>query len=142
MALEGVVLNLGAGGDSIGTDNVGGLNYEVVKQAFGAEGSIELVEDANPLPTKEYSGTGTSSTANITNVSSTALASNSNRRGATFQNEGTATVYLKLGATASTTSYTVQIREGSYYEVPYGYVGIIDAITSASTATLRVTELT
>lgn len=50
MALEPVVLNLGSGGDSIGTDKISGTNYEVVKQAFGDVGSLEVVSASNPLP--------------------------------------------------------------------------------------------
>ena len=48
---------------------------------------------------------------------------------------------MKLGSTASTTSYTLQIAVGGYYEVPFGYTGAIDGITSSGTAQLRVTEL-
>ncbi len=49
---------------------------------------------------------------------------------------------VQLGAAASLTAYTVQIVVGSYYEVPFGYTGIITGITVSSTAVLRVTELT
>jgi hypothetical protein len=51
---------------------------------------------------------------------------------------------MKLGATASTTSYTLQIASGGYYESPFNgiYTGAVDGITSASTAQLRITELT
>lgn len=50
MALDTVVLNPGAGGDSIGVDNIGGADYEVVKQAFGVEGDLNLVSTSVPLP--------------------------------------------------------------------------------------------
>jgi hypothetical protein len=55
MALDPIVLNLGSGGDSIGSDNVGGVNYEIVKAAFGAVGTVTLVEAAAPLPVTWYS---------------------------------------------------------------------------------------
>jgi hypothetical protein len=51
------------------------------------------------------------------------------------------TALVKLGSTASATSYTVKIITDAYYEVPFGFTGIITGITASGTATLRVTEL-
>lgn len=86
-----------------------------------------------------------SSVANSTS-SVTALASNAARRGATLFNDDTAvsgaSVKLKLGATASATSFSAVILPQGYYEVPFGYTGVIDAIASAATGNLRITELT
>lgn len=50
MALSDVELNLGAGGAKIGVDTIAGTSYEVVKQAFGAAGSMTPVDADNPLP--------------------------------------------------------------------------------------------
>lgn len=69
------------------------------------------------------------------------LAPNPNRIGATVYNEGTASCYLKLGSGVSTTSYTLQIANGGYYELPYRYTGQIEGVTASSTAQLRVTEV-
>lgn len=69
------------------------------------------------------------------------LSPNTNRIGATIYNEGTAVCYMKLGTDASTTSYTLQIANGGYYELPYRYTGPIEGVTSSSTALLRVTEI-
>lgn len=91
-------------------------------------------------------GTATQSSVNNSASSVTALAANTTRRGATIFNDDTAvtgaTVKLKLGATASSTSFSVIIAPQGYYEVPFGYTGIIDAIASAATGALRITELT
>jgi hypothetical protein len=76
-------------------------------------------------------------------TSVTLLASAAARMGATFANDSTATLYLKLGATASTTSYTVLIPPGGYYELPgYGgiYSGVIDGIWSSAAGNCRVTS--
>ena len=70
------------------------------------------------------------------------LASNANRLGATVFNDSTADLYLKLGATASTTSFTVKMAAGSYFEVPFNYTGAIDGIWSSATGSARITELT
>lgn len=73
----------------------------------------------------------------------TLLASNANRLGATVTNDSTQILYVKLGATATATSYTVRMLPGDYYEVPFGYTGIIDGIWAAdASGAARVTELT
>jgi len=89
--------------------------------------------------------------ATLSNVSGSAssvtvLAANTGRLGATVTNDSSALLYLKLGATASTTSYTVVLAGNAsapfaYYELPFGYTGIIDGIWSSATGTARVTEL-
>lgn len=89
-----------------------------------------------------YSTGSTQSSVSVTNSNTTILASNVARLGATIYNEGSAVCYMKLGSTASTTSYTMQIASGGYYEVPFNYTGIITGITSSGTAQLRITELT
>lgn len=86
--------------------------------------------------------TGTVSTASVTNSNTTVLAANNQRLGATIYNEGTVNALIKLGSTASATSYTVRLIPDAYYEVPFGYTGIITGITASGTATCRVTELT
>lgn len=89
------------------------------------------------------------STSTVTSVASSAtsvslLASNASRIGATFFNESTQICYLKLGATASTSSYTVQLVAGAYYELPFQnkmYTGTIDAIWASANGNMRITEL-
>ncbi len=86
---------------------------------------------------------GTSAVTQVTsaNTTGTLLASNSARVGATIQNDSTQVLYLKLGATASTTSYTCKMASGSYYEVPFGYTGIIDGIWASANGFAYVTEM-
>jgi hypothetical protein len=87
-------------------------------------------------------------TSTVTSVSASAssttiLAANNVRRyNAAIYNDSTATLYLKLGATASVTSFTVRMEAYSYYEVPGDYTGVIDGIWSSATGAARVTELT
>lgn len=92
---------------------------------------------------------GTSSTATSSSVASSAtsvqlLASNTSRKNATFFNDSTSILYLKLGTTASTSSYAVQIPSNGYYELPNGsvYTGEIDGIWSSANGNVRITELT
>ena len=71
------------------------------------------------------------------------LASTAGRKGASFFNDSTQVCYLKLGTTASATSYTVKMAAGSFYELPHPvYTGRIDAIWTSANGSLLVTELT
>lgn len=89
-------------------------------------------------------------TATLTNVASSAstgtvLASNANRLGCIITNDDANPVYIKFGATASATSYTLVIPSGGTYTMPRGelYTGIIDGIWAADgSGSARVTELT
>jgi len=40
-----------ASGTPIGTDDIAGVHYQVVKVAYGEDGSVSFVSDGNPLPT-------------------------------------------------------------------------------------------
>lgn len=90
-----------------------------------------------------------SSTATLSSVSGSAsstslLASNASRLGATFFNDSSAILWLKLGTTASTTSFTVRLMPNDFWEIPgtYIYTGAIDGIWALSTGAVRITELT
>lgn len=86
-------------------------------------------------------GTSANVASSVSNV--TLLASNTNARARTIYNDSaSATLYAKLGTTASLTSFTVAISAGGYYEVPGNYTGIIDGIWSAAVGSARVTEIT
>lgn len=88
--------------------------------------------------------TGTVTSVSDTASSTTLLASNAARLGATFFNDSTATLYLKYGATASTSSFTARLDPGGYHELPHpAYTGIVDGIWSAdASGAVRVTEAT
>lgn len=47
---DGTILNLGAGGDTIATEDIAGLKYELVKIGFGSAGVFTRVDAANRLP--------------------------------------------------------------------------------------------
>lgn len=91
-------------------------------------------------------------TATLSNVggsasSVTLLSANSARIGATITNDSSALLYIKFGATASTTSYVVVLSGAAaapfaYYEVPAGYTGRIDGIWASATGNARVNEMT
>jgi len=91
----------------------------------------------------------TYSTSSVTSVVSAAtstsiLASNVNRRMAIMVNDSDKNAYVKLGSTASATSFSYKLTPGQTLELPSPvYTGAIDAIWDASpTGSMRVTELT
>jgi hypothetical protein len=139
-------VNIQDGGNSITVDGTFWQATQPVSGTFWqATQPVSLASTTitGTVTTKEVrSATPTQTSVSVTSASTSILASNANRLGATITNEGTAICYLKLGATASVTSYSCQVASGGYYEVPFAYTGAIDGITSASTAQLRITEIT
>lgn len=97
---------------------------------------------ATPVPVSTTPVVATTST--VTNVVSTAtnqtlLAANANRKKVVLFFEGS-TQYVKLGATASASSYTYKIAANNTSLEITGYTGIIDSLGTAGKAIL-VTEL-
>lgn len=123
------------------TDTVESTDLAVVVALKGSASSALPV-----APAASATSEVTRVPANAANV--TLKAANANRRGLAVQNSATSNLYLKLGATADLTagaeSYTVKVVPGAYYEVPFGYTGIVDGIWDAADATgeALVTEVT
>ena len=102
---------------------------------------IVVAADGAPI------GTGANpSTATLTNVASSAssvtlLSANTSAKLRSIFNDSTTVLYVKYGATASTSSYTVQIPAGGYYEFPQPlYNGRVDGIWASANGNARVTE--
>lgn len=67
--------------------------------------------------------------------------SNSTRRMAMVYNESTGNLYVKLGSTASVTSYTYKIPPGGGYEIPTpAYILPMDGIWDIANGNARCTE--
>jgi hypothetical protein len=112
------------------------------KTALVESTATVTVAPSGTFTTKETrAATPTQSSVAGTASSTTLLASNANRLGATIYNDSTAVLYVKLGATGSATSYTVQVPANGYYEVPFFYTGTIDGLWGSATGNARVTEL-
>lgn len=57
-------------------------------------------------------------------------------------NDSTADLYLKYGAAASSTSVTVKIPAGGYWEAPPpAFDGLITGVWSSATGSARLTEV-
>ena len=115
----------------------------VGQKTMAASVPVVLASDQSTVVVAEQK----SSTAAHTNVASalasvTLLAANAARRGATIYNDGNKNLFVKLGATASATSFTVKLSADSYLEVPFGYTGVIDGIWDVVNGSARVVEFT
>lgn len=88
---------------------------------------------------------GTATLANVAGSASSVVlrAAAATRLGLTIFNDSTASLYIKFGATASATSFTVFVGPGAYYELPQPvYTGTVDGIWTAAAGNARVTEMT
>lgn len=125
-------------------DSTGGK----VRTETSTQGGQTVHQQVISLANSDGTLMGLSSTATQTSVAGAAistslLASNAARLGATVYNDSTAILYLLLGGgTASTTVYSVQLAASAYYEVPFGYTGAIKGIWASATGNARLTELT
>lgn len=122
-----------------------GAKVERVKAGFGPAGSYKdpTLDDGFPVElTGAAASAVTAVAASVTTVP--LLAANTDRRGASIYNDSaSASLYIKLGATASTISFTVKLRPGGLYELPPPvWRGAIDGIWSAAVGSARITELT
>lgn len=102
--------------------------------------------DVLSLPSVTLSTYSSTSVTSVTAaaVSTAIIASNANRRMAILVNDSDKVAYVKLGATASTTSYSYRLTPLQTLELPIPvYTGAIDAIWDSSpTGSMRVTEIT
>jgi hypothetical protein len=132
-------------GATVAADDVGGVLVQRVKATFGIDGTAGDVHGGNPLPVALSGKAATSVVTSVAGSASTVslLAANAARLGAAVYNDSTAKLYLKLGATASATSHTVQIPAGGYYELPAvpPYTGAVDGIWASAAGAARITEL-
>lgn len=105
-------------------------------QAIAALNKID--KNTGQLPTS-----GSSSSVNASATQVTLLGANANRKGATIYNDSISNpLRVSLGPTASATTFTVIVASEGYFEVPFGYAGVITGVWAAATGAARVTELT
>lgn len=126
---DGVAITAGAG-TTIATDDIGGVQYQISKQAFGALDTATLVSDTNPQPAREPKVASATVTQIGDAVTSTQLAAaNAARVGLIVSNESTSTMYLKYGTAASSTSFTVKLGSGEIFEMDRPiYTGAVHGI--------------
>jgi hypothetical protein len=115
------------------TGNLVALNTDL-SGALRVTGSISVT----PLTTANSSVTQVP--ASVTVV--TLQAANASRKGLTVANISTSVLYIKLGSGASTSSLTARVASNGYYEVPFGWTGIVTGVWVTANGNAYVTELT
>ena len=131
-------------GPSWNDDELSGLGFTTDAAAVG-DGSLIAITKQIRLLLGPSGATATATLANVTSSASntTLQASNTSRLGWACFNDSTSALYVKFGATASTSSFSVKLLPGGYYELPAPvYTGIIDGIWDSANGAARVTELT
>ena len=111
---------------------------------FATQTTLAAVDEklGNTLLVQEQAiTTATLSNVAASLVSTTILAANTGRKGATVYNDTAGTLRLAFAATASATSFTVAIAAAGYYELPVRYTGVISGIFATATGAARVTEV-
>jgi hypothetical protein len=130
-------------GVQIGYHDVIGDAFTVVKSnnplPVNTIGSVSVTSGTTTPLVSTTGGTGPT-TFTSTSYGTIAIA-NSARLGCQIFSEGPGNLHVTLGtATTSTSSYTVRLASGDYYEVPSNYTGLIGGIFATS-GTARVTQV-
>ena len=102
------------------------------------------VEFGSTVDVKRTVASGTSVVTSVAGsaTSVTLLAANSNRLGGTVFNDSASDLYIKMGATASASSFTIKLFQDDYWEAPFRYTGVIAGIWASAIGNARITELT
>ena len=130
---------------SVGAQLIGANTVSVVGQV-GASiiGTVPFTQSGTIITSIVGAMAGTSSVyavlSSITTVS--VLNANANRKGATVYNNAGTIVYLKLGTAATTSVFTVEMSNDDYYELPFGWTGVVAGISPSNAGVITVTELT
>lgn len=155
-AVGAAAVNIQDGGNSITVDGTVAVSGSVAVtgpltdtqlRATPVPVSLTSTTVTGTVTTKETrSATNTTATVAASATVVTLIASNANRLGATIYNDSSAILYIKLGATASTSDFTVALSPltssiGGYFEVPFAYTGIITGIWASATGNARVGEI-
>lgn len=136
------VLSVDDNGGTLSVDDGGGT-LTVDGTVAVTDGGGSLTVDGTVSTLAEESATGTTTSVNDSNANQTLLASNTSRLGFSIFNDSDQLLYVKMGATATTTDYGVRLSPGGYYEDAARYTGRVDGIWAAnSTGAAKITEYT
>ena len=127
--------------ETIGTATGGtqSINYNLEAiEALMVTLQADVADGLRP-PNATTGGTGPT---DFTSTSyGTIMTASTARLGGQIFNEGAGNLHITLGtATTSTSSYTVRLSSGDYYEIPSNYTGLVGGIF-ATAGTARVTQV-
>lgn len=108
---DNISLAAASGGSTLGTDEIGGIHYQLIKLGFGVLDSLTLVSNAAGLPVAQQGAWAVS-------ISGTVAATQSGtwNVGATTRTTGGATPY-KLVSAATTNAQSVKAAAGTLYGI-------------------------
>lgn len=110
-----------------------------IRNLSSAQDSVSVAGTVS-ITGQPSTGTNTSVSGSTSQV--TLLASNANRKGATIYNDSILNALkISLGATVTANNFTVVIASSGYYELPFGYTGIVTGIFNTATGAARITEV-
>lgn len=156
-APEGGKIAAGGGGGGGGTSSTFGSAVPSDGTAAGFEdvsgnmamgkldASRNLLVAGTLTTTPPAAATSTLSNVNSSATNVTALAANAARLGFELYNDSAAAANVKLGATASASSFTKRLLQREFFstrDLGVNYTGRIDAIWDSADGAMRVTELT
>lgn len=102
---------------------------------LNSNATVNIAEDTR--------GAKTTASVSATSTASVALAANTARANYSILNTGTVSVFIREGATVTSSLYDVEIPPRNYWKEEFNsarYTGAISAITASGTATLMVSE--
>lgn len=97
--------------------------------------SDQVVDVLGEVEITSFPSSGSSSVTSVndSNTNQTLLSADPSRKMAIIFNDSTEILYVKLGATATTTDYSFQVQPKGYFEMPaQAYSGQIDGIWAAN----------
>lgn len=111
---------------------------------IGTGQSEQTVDSTHGVPYSAVPATAAATTTVAASATSvTLLAANTSRKSASIFNDSTVVLWVKYGATASTTSFKVQLVQNAYFEFPQPcYTGRVDGIWAVATGNARISEET
>lgn len=127
-----------------GTAVLGSIAALQVTNPWVVTGSVQAVQVGTQITSILSQTTGTSSTyavkSSVTAVS--IMAANANRRGGTIFNNTSTMSFVQLGTVVTSSLYTLKMADQGYYELPFGYTGVVGGITASNAGIWTVTEFT
>lgn len=146
-AVEALAMGGGTPHDSVDSGNplkIGGKARSTAPTAVAASDRVDGYFDLQGRQIVAAKSATSTLTSVAGNASSTSLlAANTARIGATLYNDSTSICYVRLeAAAASSSNFAVKMQPEAYYEVPFGYTGELRGIWASATGNMRVTELT
>lgn len=118
------------------------VGYGLLQNAVGGSDVVTVSADLTTTITIEETVDNASVIANdITTTAGTVVNANVNRKGLTFFNNSTQTVYLGTTSSVSTTSYAIALGVGDYYESPAPiYTGVWYAVVASGSTAINIQE--